>query len=140
MAAPRVELQTSMGSFAVELYTRQAPKTCKNFVELARKGYYDGTIVSSWGTACWKCSPGGWLSSCLAPAGALTLLLWNDAPGSAWCLLQDACKLLGRCGTWDCVMLVSVCLSAVGAVQPANNRTSLESSSVWIPKVKACVI
>ena len=35
-----------MGSFAVELYTKQAPKTCKNFIELARKGYYDGTIVS----------------------------------------------------------------------------------------------
>lgn len=33
-----------MGSFTVELYQKHAPKTCKNFVELARKGYYDGTI------------------------------------------------------------------------------------------------
>lgn len=41
--APRVELQTTIGSFVIELYTDHAPKTCKNFVELTRKGYYDGT-------------------------------------------------------------------------------------------------
>jgi peptidyl-prolyl cis-trans isomerase-like 1 len=41
----RVEVQTSMGAFTLELYTRHAPKTCHNFVELARRGYYDGTVV-----------------------------------------------------------------------------------------------
>lgn len=46
MAAPQVEIKTTMGTFVVELYTLHAPKTCKNFIELARKGYYDGTIVS----------------------------------------------------------------------------------------------
>lgn len=44
--APRVEIRTSMGSFEVELYVKHAPRTCKNFLELARKGYYNGTIVS----------------------------------------------------------------------------------------------
>ena len=43
--AQRVAVETSMGSFTLELYTRHAPKTCQNFVELARRGYYDGTVV-----------------------------------------------------------------------------------------------
>ena len=33
-----------MGKMAVELYWDHAPKTCKNFAELARRGYYNGTI------------------------------------------------------------------------------------------------
>ena len=45
--APRVELKTSMGTLEVELYVKHAPRTCKNFVELARRGYYNGTIVSA---------------------------------------------------------------------------------------------
>ena len=45
--APRVELKTSMGTIEVELYVKHAPRTCKNFVELARRGYYNGTIVSA---------------------------------------------------------------------------------------------
>jgi hypothetical protein len=44
MEAPRVEIKTTMGAFTVELYHVEAPKTCRNFTELARKGYYDGTI------------------------------------------------------------------------------------------------
>eukprot|EP00963_Diacronema_lutheri_P012209 scaffold1671_cov344-Pavlova_lutheri.AAC.38 len=44
MDAPMVELQTSMGTFAVELYVNEAPKTCHNFVELSRSGYYDGVV------------------------------------------------------------------------------------------------
>lgn len=44
MEAPRVEIKTSMGTFQVELYQKHAPKTCKNFLDLARKGYYDGTV------------------------------------------------------------------------------------------------
>ena len=42
-AAPRVELSTSAGDFTVELYVREAPQTCENFLELAKRGYYDGT-------------------------------------------------------------------------------------------------
>lgn len=38
MEAPQVEVATSMGTFRVELYQKHAPKTCKNFTELARKG------------------------------------------------------------------------------------------------------
>merc|ERR1712093_590690 len=33
-----------MGSFTFELYINEAPKTCKNFYELASRGYYNGTI------------------------------------------------------------------------------------------------
>lgn len=51
MAAPRVELQTSMGTFTVELYVNHAPKTAKNFMELSSRGYYNGTVVSWWGVA-----------------------------------------------------------------------------------------
>ena len=42
--ADTVQVNTSMGSFTVELYPRQAPKTCQNFLELARRGYYDGVV------------------------------------------------------------------------------------------------
>mmetsp|Transcript_20567 Transcript_20567/g.64714 ORF Transcript_20567/g.64714 Transcript_20567/m.64714 type:complete len:192 (+) Transcript_20567:312-887(+) len=40
---PYVVFETSIGAFSVELYGRHAPRTCKNFRELARTGYYDGT-------------------------------------------------------------------------------------------------
>merc|ERR1712136_322585 len=39
---PNVCLETTMGKVVVELYWRHAPKTCRNFAELARRGYYDG--------------------------------------------------------------------------------------------------
>jgi hypothetical protein len=45
MEAPQVQIDTSMGSFTVELYYKHAPRTVKNFTELARRGYYDGTKV-----------------------------------------------------------------------------------------------
>ncbi|KAG6475753.1 hypothetical protein ZIOFF_064982 [Zingiber officinale] len=38
---PEVTLETSMGPFTVEMYYKHAPKTCRNFVELSRRGYYD---------------------------------------------------------------------------------------------------
>ena len=56
----RVEVTTSLGPFTLELYSAHAPKTCHNFVELARRGYYDGTLVSfafAGGTALRACSP-----------------------------------------------------------------------------------
>ncbi|VDD87864.1 unnamed protein product [Enterobius vermicularis] len=34
----------SMGSVSIELYWDHAPKTCRNFAELARRGYYNNTI------------------------------------------------------------------------------------------------
>ena len=36
-----VQLETNLGVFTVELYTSHAPKTCFNFYELARVGFYD---------------------------------------------------------------------------------------------------
>merc|ERR1719243_573126 len=41
---PTVTLVTSMGNIELELYWQHAPKTVHNFVELARKGYYDNVI------------------------------------------------------------------------------------------------
>lgn len=32
-----------MGTIALELYWNHAPKTCKNFAELGRRGYYNNT-------------------------------------------------------------------------------------------------
>ena len=43
--APRVEIKTSIGTVVVELYTAHAPQTCKNFLELARRGYYNSTVA-----------------------------------------------------------------------------------------------
>jgi len=37
-----VILDTSMGPIHIELYWDHAPRTCKNFYELAKRGYYDG--------------------------------------------------------------------------------------------------
>jgi len=37
-------MQTSTGTIVFELYWDEAPKTCKNFVELSRRGYYDKVI------------------------------------------------------------------------------------------------
>ncbi|EPR64763.1 peptidyl-prolyl cis-trans isomerase family 1 [Toxoplasma gondii TgCatPRC2] len=39
-----VTLVTSMGDVEVELYWKHAPKTCRNFFELAKSGYYDNTV------------------------------------------------------------------------------------------------
>ncbi|KAG5221021.1 heme binding [Salix suchowensis] len=38
-----VTLETNMGKIVLELYWDHAPKTCKNFAELAKRGYYNGT-------------------------------------------------------------------------------------------------
>jgi len=32
-----------MGDIVVELYWKHAPQTCRNFAELARRGFYNGT-------------------------------------------------------------------------------------------------
>ena len=40
---PTVSLETSMGEVVVELYWKQAPLSCRNFAELARRGYYNNT-------------------------------------------------------------------------------------------------
>ncbi|XP_075893088.1 peptidyl-prolyl cis-trans isomerase-like 1 [Nelusetta ayraudi] len=39
----KVALETTMGTVVIELYWLHAPKTCKNFAELARRGYYSNT-------------------------------------------------------------------------------------------------
>merc|ERR1711977_164025 len=39
-----VVFETGMGQIMVELYWDHAPKTCRNFYELAKRGYYTGTV------------------------------------------------------------------------------------------------
>ncbi len=41
---PIVLLQTNQGDIELELYPKIAPKAVKNFIELSKKGYYDGLI------------------------------------------------------------------------------------------------
>src|SRR5690242_18237727 len=36
--------ETNLGKFDVKLFAAEAPKTVSNFVELARKGFYNGII------------------------------------------------------------------------------------------------
>ncbi len=44
LAAPRVELLTSLGKIVVELDSERAPKTVQNFLSYTKDGFYDGTI------------------------------------------------------------------------------------------------
>lgn len=39
-----VGFETTHGHFEVVLHFEEAPKTCRNFIELAKDGYYDGCI------------------------------------------------------------------------------------------------
>jgi cyclophilin family peptidyl-prolyl cis-trans isomerase len=43
-AAPKVEIETSMGNIVVELYPDKAPKTVANFLQYAKDGFYENTI------------------------------------------------------------------------------------------------
>ncbi|KAJ8310968.1 hypothetical protein KUTeg_011482 [Tegillarca granosa] len=37
-------LITTVGDIDIELWSKEAPKACRNFVQLCMEGYYDGTI------------------------------------------------------------------------------------------------
>ena len=39
-----VRLETSHGALVIKLHCKETPRTCRNFIELARHGYYDGII------------------------------------------------------------------------------------------------
>ena len=34
-----------MGTIVIELYWQHAPETCRNFAELARRGYFNGKFT-----------------------------------------------------------------------------------------------
>ncbi|MFW6206084.1 MAG: peptidylprolyl isomerase [Gemmatimonadota bacterium] len=44
MPNPSATFETTMGTFTVELFRDRAPRTVTNFVDLGRKGFYDGLI------------------------------------------------------------------------------------------------
>lgn len=41
---PHVEVVTTVGTFKIELVTKQAPQTVRHFMGLVRSGFYDGLI------------------------------------------------------------------------------------------------
>jgi len=42
--APRVQVETTLGNFVLELDAVRAPLTTENFLHYVRDGYYDGTV------------------------------------------------------------------------------------------------
>ena len=44
MANPTVTIETNQGTITAEMFMDVAPKTAGNFIELAKKGYYDGLV------------------------------------------------------------------------------------------------
>ena len=38
------KVQTNHGTFSIELFEERAPRTTKNFIDLADKGFYDGVV------------------------------------------------------------------------------------------------
>ena len=44
MANPTVTIETNHGTITAEMYMDAAPKTAGNFIDLAKKGYYDDLI------------------------------------------------------------------------------------------------
>jgi cyclophilin family peptidyl-prolyl cis-trans isomerase len=40
-----VEMRTSLGTMKIELHPDKAPKTVENFLQYAREGFYDGTVL-----------------------------------------------------------------------------------------------
>jgi cyclophilin family peptidyl-prolyl cis-trans isomerase len=44
MANPTVTIETNHGTITAEMFVDKAPTTAGNFIELAKKGYYDGII------------------------------------------------------------------------------------------------
>jgi cyclophilin family peptidyl-prolyl cis-trans isomerase len=44
MANRIAKVQTNHGTFSIELYEERAPRTTKNFIDLADKGFYDGVV------------------------------------------------------------------------------------------------
>lgn len=41
---PQVEMETTLGTIKLELFSKEAPLSVKNFLEYAASGYYNGTI------------------------------------------------------------------------------------------------
>ena len=37
-------IKTTLGEIEIELWSKECPKTCRNFVQLCLEGYYDGNI------------------------------------------------------------------------------------------------
>ncbi|KAB2609073.1 peptidyl-prolyl cis-trans isomerase CYP18-2-like [Pyrus ussuriensis x Pyrus communis] len=47
--SPEAALETTIGIFTIELYYKHSPRTCRNFIGLARRGYYDNDFIGQGG-------------------------------------------------------------------------------------------
>lgn len=43
-STPQVQVDTSLGTFVLELYHKHAPLACQNFLALTQRGYYNGVV------------------------------------------------------------------------------------------------
>lgn len=55
MTHGKVQLQTTLGPIDIELWSRESPIACRNFVGLCLEGYYDGTIFHRVTKGCLFC-------------------------------------------------------------------------------------
>ena len=57
----KVLLVTSLGEIDVELWARETPKACRNFIQLCMEGYYDGTIFHRYCSVIIESFLSGWV-------------------------------------------------------------------------------
>lgn len=44
MSCFQVLVKTTLGDMDIELWSKEAPLACRNFVQLCMEGYYDGVV------------------------------------------------------------------------------------------------
>ncbi len=140
--------ETSMGTFEVKLATELAPKTCENFIELAKKGFYNGVtfhrvidnfmIQGGDPTGTGTGGPGYTIkdefSSKLTHEGAGILSMANAGPntgGSQFFITLRACPWLdGKHAVFGKVVKGMNVVYKIGKVQTDGNDKPLEPVTI----------
>jgi len=58
LCLPQVVLVTTKGDIEIELWAKECPKTCRNFIGLGMEGYYEGTTFHRIVPGIWKTALG----------------------------------------------------------------------------------